>query len=67
MLALPTVPIALDTGLLLPKRGAKHPGVVTIRFGEAIPPGLGRAEIEARVHREINVLDTLMPPRNGEV
>ena len=57
MLGLPTVPVALDTGRLLPKRGAKHPGVVTIRFGETIPPGLGRAEIERRVHRAINVLD----------
>ena len=58
MLALPTVAVALDTGRLLPKRGTIHSGVVTIRFGEAIPPGLPRAEIEARVHREINVLDT---------
>lgn len=57
LLALPTVPVALDTGRLLPKRGSKHPGVVTIRFGETIPPGLPRAEIEARVHRAINVLD----------
>ena len=57
MLALPTVPVALDTGRLLPKRGTKRPGVVTIRFGEAIPPGLSRAEIEARVHAAINVLD----------
>ena len=58
MLALPTVPVALDTGLLLPKRGATHPGVVTIRFGETIPPGLSRGEIEARVHAAINVLDS---------
>lgn len=57
MLALPTVPVAVDTGRLLPRRGAKHPGVVTFRFGEAIPPGLPRAEIEARVHAAINVLD----------
>jgi 1-acyl-sn-glycerol-3-phosphate acyltransferase len=57
MLALPTVPIAVDSGRLLPKRGAKHSGVVTFRFGEAIPPGLPRAEIEARVHAAINVLD----------
>ncbi|WP_374942867.1 lysophospholipid acyltransferase family protein [Sphingomonas sp.] len=58
MLALPTVPVACDTGRLLPKRGAKHPGVVTFRFGAAIPPGLSRAEIEARVHAAINALDT---------
>jgi 1-acyl-sn-glycerol-3-phosphate acyltransferase len=57
MLALPTVPVAVNSGRLLPKRGAMHPGVVTFRFGEAIPPGLPRAEIEARVHRAINALD----------
>ena len=58
MLGLPTVPVALDTGRLLPKTGSKHRGVVTIRFGEAIPTGLSRGEIEARVHRAINELDT---------
>ena len=57
-LALPVVPIALDSGRLLPKRGAKRPGVVTIRIGEPIPPGLPRREAEARVHAAINVLDT---------
>ena len=57
MLALPTVPVALDTGRLLPRHGTKHPGVVTIRYGETIPPGLSRGEIEERVHRAINVLD----------
>lgn len=57
LLGLPVVPVALDTGRLLPKRGAKRPGVVTIRYGEAVPPGLSREEVEARVHAAINVLD----------
>jgi 1-acyl-sn-glycerol-3-phosphate acyltransferase len=57
-LALPVVPIALDSGRLLPKHGAKHPGVVTIRIGEPIPPGLPRREAERRVHAAINVLET---------
>ncbi|VXC94001.1 lysophospholipid acyltransferase family protein [Sphingomonas sp. 8AM] len=56
-LALPVVPIALDSGRLLPKKGAKRPGIVTIRIGEPIPPGLPRAEAEARVHEAINVLN----------
>ncbi|WP_028967435.1 lysophospholipid acyltransferase family protein [Sphingomonas phyllosphaerae] len=56
-LALPVVPIALDSGRLLPKKGAKKPGVITIRIGEAIPPGLPRAEAEARVHAAINALN----------
>ena len=56
-LDLPVVPIALDSGRLLPKKGAKRPGVVTIRIGEAIPPGLPRREAEARVHAAINALN----------
>lgn len=56
-LALPTVPIALDTGRLLPRRGARRPGVVTIRLGAPIPPGLPRREVEARVHAAINALE----------
>lgn len=57
-LALPVVPIALDSGRLLPKHGAKQAGVVTIRIGEAIPPGLPRREAEARVHAAINALES---------
>ena len=59
-LALPVVPIALDSGRLLPKRGAKRAGVVTIRIGAPIPPGLPRREAEARVHAAINALEA--PP-----
>ena len=56
-LAMPTVPVALDSGLLMPKTGAKRAGVITIRFGAVIPPGLSREEIDARVHAAINELD----------
>jgi len=56
-LAMPTVPVALDSGVLMPKTGAKHAGVITIRFGEVIPPGLPREEIDARVHSAINALE----------
>jgi len=56
-LALPVVPIALDSGRLLPKRGAKRAGVITIRIGEPVPPGLPRREAEARVHAAINALE----------
>jgi 1-acyl-sn-glycerol-3-phosphate acyltransferase len=59
-LGMPVVPVALDTGVVWPKRGAKRPGVVTIQLGEVIPAGLPREEIETRVHDAINVLD-----RNG--
>ena len=60
-LALPVVPIAVDSGLLLPKTGAKRAGVITFRFGEVIPAGLPRKEAEARVHAAINVLDAHSP------
>ncbi|VVS98023.1 Glycerol acyltransferase [Sphingomonas sp. EC-HK361] len=56
-LGMPTVPVACDTGVLWPKKGAKHAGVITFRFGDVIPPGLPREEIDARVHAAINVLD----------
>jgi len=57
MLGLPVVPVAVDSGRLMPKRGAKRPGVITFRYGEVIPTGLSRAEVEARVHAAINALD----------
>lgn len=57
-LKLPVVPVAVDSGRLWPRRGlVKRPGIVTFRFGEPIPPGLERDEIEARVHAAINALD----------
>jgi 1-acyl-sn-glycerol-3-phosphate acyltransferase len=57
-LGLPVVPLALDSGRFWPRqRFVKRPGVVTMRFGEPIPPGLPRREIEARVHAAINALE----------
>ena len=56
-LKLPVVPIAVDSGRLWPKRGAKHAGVINYRFGEPVPPGLSREEAERRVHAAINALD----------
>jgi 1-acyl-sn-glycerol-3-phosphate acyltransferase len=57
-LKLPVVPVAVDSGRLAPRKAfVKRPGTVTFRFGEPIPPGLKRDEIEARVHAAINALD----------
>lgn len=57
-LGLAVVPIALDSGLVSPRNSfVKRPGIVTMRFGEPIPPGLPRAEVEARVHAAINALE----------
>ena len=56
MIGLPVVPVAVNTGPLL--HGFwKRRGTVTYRFGETIPAGLPREEIEARVHAAINVLN----------
>jgi len=57
-LGVPVIPIALDSGFVSPRNSfVKKPGVVTMRFGEPIPPGLPREEIEARVHAAINALE----------
>jgi 1-acyl-sn-glycerol-3-phosphate acyltransferase len=56
-LKLPLVPIATDSGTFWPKGFVKHAGIVTFAVGEPIPAGLDRAEVEARVHRAINVLN----------
>jgi 1-acyl-sn-glycerol-3-phosphate acyltransferase len=59
ILKLPVVPVAVDPGRLWPKgRFVKRPGIVTMRFLDPIEAGLPRAEIEARVHAAINVLET---------
>ena len=57
-LRLPVVPVAVDSGRLWPRhRFGKRPGVVTFRFGETIPTGLPRREVEAAVHAAINALE----------
>jgi 1-acyl-sn-glycerol-3-phosphate acyltransferase len=57
-LNLPVVPVALDSAKVSPRRSfIKRPGTVTFRFGDPIPPGLPRAEAEARVHAAINALE----------
>ena len=55
-LKLPVVPVALDSGRIWPKGLVKYPGTITLRFGEEIPPGLDRVEIETRIHTAINEL-----------
>ncbi|MFA7596027.1 MAG: lysophospholipid acyltransferase family protein [Novosphingobium sp.] len=56
LLGLPVVPVAVNSGPLY-HRQWKRAGIVTYRFGEPIPPGLPREEIEARVLAEINALN----------
>lgn len=56
-LGLPVVPVAMDSGRLFGRSLPRHSGTVTFRIGETIPPGLARAEIEARVHAAINAIE----------
>lgn len=55
-LGLPTVTLALDSGRVWPRhRFVKRSGTIHFRFGDPIPPGLPRREIEAIVHAGINL------------
>jgi 1-acyl-sn-glycerol-3-phosphate acyltransferase len=56
-LGMPVVPVATDSGLAWPRGLLKRPGVVHVRFGELIPAGRPRKEIEAEVHAAINALN----------
>ncbi|MEM7779283.1 MAG: lysophospholipid acyltransferase family protein [Pseudomonadota bacterium] len=62
LLGLPVVPIAVNSGPTY-HRLIKQPGTITYRVGEMIPSGLPREEMENRVHRAINALnsDAKMP------
>ncbi|MEE4537017.1 MAG: lysophospholipid acyltransferase family protein [Erythrobacter sp.] len=67
LLGLPIIPVAVDSGPLY-QRAVKRSGTITYRVGERIPAGLGRPEMERRVHQAINALNApeRLPPR-GEV
>lgn len=56
LLGLPVVPVAVDSAPLYHRRW-KRPGTITLRYGEEIPPGLTRDDIETRVHAAINALN----------
>ena len=56
LLKLPVVPIAVDSGATY-HHVVKRPGRITYKIGEAIPAGLPRDEVEARVHAAINALN----------
>lgn len=58
ILNVPVIPVAIDSGKLSPRhRFIKKAGTITYLVGETIPPGLPRAEAEARVHAAINALN----------
>ena len=57
-LGLPVVPVAVDSGRLWGRNLPEGSGTVHFVIGDAIPAGLKRDEIEARVHAAINVLES---------
>lgn len=57
-LALPVVPVALDSGQVWGRGFVHRGGTVTVSIGKTIPAGLPRKEIEARVHAAINALES---------
>ncbi len=56
LIGLPVVPVAVNSGPLYHRRW-KRRGTITLRFGEIIPTGLPREEMEARVLVAINALN----------
>ncbi len=60
-LGLPVVPVALDSGRIWGRSLLKRRGTIHVKVGEVIPPGLKRAEVEARVHGAINALEPSAP------
>lgn len=61
LVGLPIVPVAVDSGPLY-QVSPKRAGTVHYRIGEAIPAGLSRDELEARVHAAINALNPSPQP-----
>lgn len=58
MLGVPVVPVAVDSGKVMPRESwMKRSGIITYKVGEEIPAGLPRAEVERRVHEAINALN----------
>ncbi len=60
-LGLPVVPVAVDSGRLWGRGLVHRSGIVTVKIGKVIPPGLKRDEIERRVHAAINAFLELAP------
>jgi 1-acyl-sn-glycerol-3-phosphate acyltransferase len=61
-LALPVVPVAVDSGKVWGRGFVHRSGTVTFRVGEILPAGLPRRDIEGRVHSAINVLELRPQP-----
>jgi 1-acyl-sn-glycerol-3-phosphate acyltransferase len=50
----PCLPVALNSGLVWPRRAfLRHPGIVRVEILDPIPPGLGRAEFFEQLKKDI--------------
>ena len=59
MMNVPVVPVAVDSGRLMPRNHwLRRPGIITYKVGAEIPAGLPRNEVEARVHAAMNALNS---------
>ncbi len=56
-LGMPVLPVAIDSGRLWTRGWVKKRGTINIVIGEPIPAGLGREEVERRVHTAINAIE----------
>ena len=56
-LGMPVLPVAIDSGRVWTRGWVKKRGTINIVIGEPIPAGLGREEIERRVHTAINAIE----------
>jgi 1-acyl-sn-glycerol-3-phosphate acyltransferase len=53
-LGVPVVPVALNSGLFWARRSIlRKPGTITLRFLDAIPPGIKRGDFMARLESDI--------------
>ena len=57
VLGVPVVPVAVDSGPLYHRFGGSGAGRSPTASAQPLPPGLPRAEIEARVQAQINALN----------
>ena len=61
LLGLPVVPLALATARVWQGGGLPRAGTAVFAFGAPIPPGLARADFEARLHVAVNALQAAPP------
>ncbi len=60
-LALPVVPVALNSGLFWPRRsGRLRPGVITVQYLPPIPPGLPRRDFMAALETSIEQASAIL-------